>query len=67
MTLRSSINVEDLIHMQENFSGTKLTCELRKRLPQVIPSKASETLKKPNITKNFSVFSFLEGHPHVGR
>ncbi|KAJ8050283.1 hypothetical protein HOLleu_03423 [Holothuria leucospilota] len=53
LTLRSAIKVDDLIYMQENFSGVRLTNELRKRLPNVIPSQANEATRKKQYYREF--------------
>ncbi|KAJ8050599.1 hypothetical protein HOLleu_03862 [Holothuria leucospilota] len=41
-----SLSTEDLIHFEENYSGTRLMEELRKKMPLQIPSQRQERKQK---------------------
>ena len=41
----SILSVEDVVHLQENFSGTRLTQQLPKKLPDVMPREREEKKK----------------------
>ena len=43
----------ELVYLQENFSGTRLFEELRKRLPGIIPSQRVERSIKKELKKDF--------------
>ncbi|KAJ8019772.1 hypothetical protein HOLleu_41495 [Holothuria leucospilota] len=45
------LGVEELIHIQENFNGCRLTEHLQKRLPGIFPSRSAEVAMKKIYTK----------------
>ncbi|KAJ8035492.1 hypothetical protein HOLleu_22741 [Holothuria leucospilota] len=53
ITHSASISADDLIYIQENLSGSRMTEELRRRLPGVIPSKSAEYLQKKQYNREF--------------
>ncbi|KAJ8019052.1 hypothetical protein HOLleu_42605 [Holothuria leucospilota] len=47
------LSVQDLINIEENYSGTRLVEELRKLLPGVIPSQKRESIQKSAYLREF--------------
>ena len=47
------ITPAELIYMQQNYSGTRLSEELRKKLPGIIPSQRMERFAKKEFKKDF--------------
>ncbi|KAJ8028319.1 hypothetical protein HOLleu_30522 [Holothuria leucospilota] len=50
---KTPVTVEDVVNLEENFSGTRLFEEMRKRLPNVFPSKREEYKVKKQYIKEF--------------
>ena len=50
---QTTLNPEDLIYLTENFSGSKLRNELRKKIPGVFPSARKEGIAKKRYLANF--------------
>lgn len=50
---KKHLSVVDLIHLEENFSGTRLVEELRRLLPGVIPSQRDEREQKSTYWREF--------------
>lgn len=48
-----NFTTEDLVHLEENFSGTRLMEELRKKLPGIIPSQRQERAFKKILDAQF--------------
>ncbi|KAJ8042552.1 hypothetical protein HOLleu_13637 [Holothuria leucospilota] len=46
-------DIEDLINLEENYSGTRLVEELRKLLPGIIPSQKEESEQKSQYLREF--------------
>lgn len=51
----AELNVEDIIHLEENFSGTRLINALRQKLPGILPSQNLEQQRKKDYNHEFDV------------
>ena len=47
------ITPAELVYMQQNYSGTRLSEELRKKLPGIIPSQRMERFAKKELQRDF--------------
>ncbi|KAJ8018627.1 hypothetical protein HOLleu_43290 [Holothuria leucospilota] len=56
----SKLSVEDLIYLQENFNGSRLTNQLRKKLPGIIPTLNEERIRKDQYNREFEAILLPE-------
>lgn len=50
---KTPMTVEDIVNLEENFSGTRLFDEMRKKLPNVLPPRREEYIRKRQYSKEF--------------